>query len=160
LIQFTCNHTDHSTDKSYQFEFFCDRSGNGFMTEFKASAMGMAGTALRTVGNLFVGFLGSVGGSTYEIERAVQGTGHNSAIRAAIEEAHLTRGLALINFRREPVYLPDQSLEQQPEFPRYAIGAPKLPGLRALRAADAGRAIHSSLEDWIQKVDDLKGSHS
>ena len=87
LIQFTRNHSDHSTDKGFQFEFFCDRCGNGFMSEFKASAVGMAGSALRTVGNLFGGFLGSVGGSTYEMERAVQGTGHDSAFRAAIEEA-------------------------------------------------------------------------
>jgi RNA polymerase subunit RPABC4/transcription elongation factor Spt4 len=87
LIQFTRNHTDHSTDQGYQFEFFCDRCGNGFMSEFKASAMGMAGSALRTVGNLFGGFLGNVGGSSYEIERAVQGPGHDSALRAAIEEA-------------------------------------------------------------------------
>jgi hypothetical protein len=27
LIQFTKNHSDHSTDKGYQFEFFCDRCG-------------------------------------------------------------------------------------------------------------------------------------
>ena len=87
LIQFTRNHSNHSTDKGFQFEFFCDRCGNGFMSEFKASAVGMAGSALRTVGNLFGGFLGSVGGSTYEMERAVQGTGHDSAFRAAIEEA-------------------------------------------------------------------------
>jgi len=87
LIQFTRNHTDHSTDKGYQFEFFCDRCGNGFMSEFKASAMGMAGSALRTVGNLFGGILGNVGGSTYEIERAVQGTAHDSAFRSAIDEA-------------------------------------------------------------------------
>jgi membrane protease subunit (stomatin/prohibitin family) len=86
LIQFTRNHSDHSTDKGYQFEFFCDRCGNGFMTEFKASAIGMAGSALRTVGNLFGGILGNVGGSSYEIERAVQGTGHDSAFREAVEE--------------------------------------------------------------------------
>jgi RNA polymerase subunit RPABC4/transcription elongation factor Spt4 len=87
LIQFTRNHTDHSTDKGYQFEYFCDRCGNGVMTEFKTSAVGMAGSALRTVGNLFGGILGNVGGSTYEIERAVQGSGHDSAMRAAVEEA-------------------------------------------------------------------------
>ena len=42
LIQFTKNHSDHSTDKGYQFEFFCDRCGNGFMSEFKASVTGYA----------------------------------------------------------------------------------------------------------------------
>jgi len=87
LIQFTRNHSDHSTDRGYQFEFFCDRCGNGFMSEFRTSAVGMAGSAMRTVGNLLGGFLGSVGSNTYEIERAVQGTGHDSAFRTAVEEA-------------------------------------------------------------------------
>jgi hypothetical protein len=64
----------------------------------------------------------------------------------------LTRGLALINFRREPVYLPDASLEEQPRYHRYAIGARKLPDLRRLRAAYAGRAIHSSFETWTSQV--------
>ena len=35
LIQFTKNHSDHSTDKGYQFEFFCDRCGTGFMTRLQ-----------------------------------------------------------------------------------------------------------------------------
>lgn len=86
LIQFTRNHSDHSTDKGYQFEFFCDRCGNGFKTEFKSSAIGMAGSAIRTVSGIFGGILGSVGSSTYEVERAVQGRGHDSAFREAVEE--------------------------------------------------------------------------
>lgn len=86
LIQFTRNHTDHSTDKGYQFEFFCDRCGNGFMTAFQPSAIGMATSAVRVVGNLFGGFLGSVGSNSYEIERAIQGPGHDNAFRHAVEE--------------------------------------------------------------------------
>ena len=58
LIQFTKNHSDHSTDKGYQFEFFCDRCGNGFMTEFKASMGGMATSALRAPSDIFGGVLG------------------------------------------------------------------------------------------------------
>ncbi|HUA63057.1 MAG TPA: zinc ribbon domain-containing protein [Verrucomicrobiae bacterium] len=87
LIQFTRNHTDHSTDRGYQFEFFCDRCGNGYMSEFQASVAGLAGSAIRTVGNLFGGFLGSAGSTSYEVERAVQGPAHDSAYRQAIEEA-------------------------------------------------------------------------
>lgn len=56
------------------------------MTGFKPSAIGMAGSALRTVGGLFGGFLGSVGSNSYEIERAVQGTAHDKAFREAVEE--------------------------------------------------------------------------
>jgi hypothetical protein len=72
--------------------------------------------------------------------------------RSSTPVEQLTRGLALVNFRREPVYLPDSSLAQQPRFHRYAIGTRKLPDLRALRAAYAGRAIHSSPEEWLQQV--------
>ena len=86
LIQFTRNHTDHSTDKGYQFEFFCDRCGNGFMTEFKASATGFAVSALRTAGGIFGGILGSAGSNSYEIERAIQGPAHDKAFRTAIDE--------------------------------------------------------------------------
>ena len=35
LIQFTKNHSDHSTDRGFQFEFFCDKCGNGYMTRFQ-----------------------------------------------------------------------------------------------------------------------------
>jgi RNA polymerase subunit RPABC4/transcription elongation factor Spt4 len=87
LIQFTRNYTDHSTDRGYQFEFFCDRCGNGFISEFQASTMGMAGSAVRAVSDLFGGFLGGVGSSTYEIERAVGGPAHDKAYRGAVSTA-------------------------------------------------------------------------
>jgi hypothetical protein len=69
--------------------------------------------------------------------------------------ASLTRGLALVNFRREPVYLPDESLDREPRFHGYAIGARKLPDLRRLRAAYVGRAVHSSPEEWQTRMDAL-----
>src|SRR5215475_9698349 len=81
LIQFTRNHTDHSTDKGFQFEFFCDRCGNGFMSEFKASATGMAASALHAAGSLFGGVLGRASGSSYEIERAVLGREARALLR-------------------------------------------------------------------------------
>jgi len=86
LIQFTRNHSDHSSDKGYQFEFFCDRCGNGFMSEFRASMAGFATSALRAAGDLFGGVFGRAGASSYEIERAVRGTGHDKAFREAVEE--------------------------------------------------------------------------
>jgi hypothetical protein len=86
LIQFTRNHNDHSTDKGFQFEFLCDRCHNGFMTEFKPSAAGFAGSALRAAGGLFGGILGQAGSTAYEIERMVRGPGHDKAFREAVEE--------------------------------------------------------------------------
>jgi hypothetical protein len=79
---------------------------------------------------------------------------------ANVEEhvQRLTRALALISFRREPVYLPDQSLEEQPRFHKYAIAARKIPDLRVLRAAYVGRAIHSSFDAWKSQAEAILSS--
>lgn len=72
----------------------------------------------------------------------------------AIEEAirQLNRAIVLLNFRREPIYLPDGSLETQPRFHRYAIASRKISALRQLRASFLGRALHTSLEGWQKQV--------
>jgi hypothetical protein len=87
LIQFTKNHTDHSTDKGYQFEFFCDRCGNGFKSEFKASMTGVAASALQAAGSVFGGLFGRASAGSYEIQRAIAGPAHDRAFQAAVEEA-------------------------------------------------------------------------
>ena len=86
-------------------------------------------------------------------DRAARLTSSTPRRRWSKSIARLTRGLALVNFRREPVYLPDESLERQPRFRRYAIGCRKLPDLRLLRAAFRGRAIHTPLEAWTAQVE-------
>ena len=43
LIALTSNVTDHSNDNGFQFEFHCDKCGNGYMTSFQPSKVGMAG---------------------------------------------------------------------------------------------------------------------
>ena len=73
------------------------------------------------------------------------------AVEAAIRQ--LNRALVLLNFRREPIYLPDDSLEIQPRFRRYAIACRKIPELRRLRASFLGRAIHTSLPAWKKQVE-------
>jgi hypothetical protein len=67
----------------------------------------------------------------------------------------LGRGLALVNFRREPIYLPESSLQMQPRFRRYAIACRRLPDLGVLRKAFVGRAIHSSPDAWRAQLDAL-----
>ena len=58
LIQFTRNYHDESTDTGFQFEFYCDRCGNGYQTEFQASGLGTVTNALDVASNLFGGFFG------------------------------------------------------------------------------------------------------
>jgi hypothetical protein len=72
-------------------------------------------------------------------------------VEAAIRQ--LNRAIVLLNFRREPIYLPDDSLLLQPRFRRYAIACRKLPELVRLRASFLGRAIHTSPEAWRKQFD-------
>ncbi len=85
-IQFVKNHEDLSTDRGFQFKFFCDKCGNGYQSSFQASAIGTVSSFLRVAGNLFGGALGRVGNSTYDIQRAVGGKGHDEALRKAVAE--------------------------------------------------------------------------
>ena len=71
----------------------------------------------------------------------------DSAIR------QLNRAIVLLNFRREPIYLPDDSLLIQPRFRRYAIACRKLPELVRLRSSFLGRAIHASNDTWQRQFE-------
>ena len=74
---------------------------------------------------------------------------------ALIETAirQLNRAIVLLNFRREPIYLPDDSLLLQPRFRRYAIACRKLPELMRLRSSFLGRAIHTTPAAWQKKFE-------
>lgn len=72
----------------------------------------------------------------------------------------LNQALVLLNFRREPIYLGDESLQMQPRYRRYAIACRKLPVLRNLRAAFIGRALHTSFQEWEQQVQKILASAS
>lgn len=87
IIRFTQNYDDMSTDRGYQFKFFCDRCGNGHISSFQTSMSGVAGGFLRAAGDLFGGFLHSAGNSAYELQRAVGGKAHDDALHRAVEEA-------------------------------------------------------------------------
>jgi hypothetical protein len=76
-----------------------------------------------------------------------------SAVDAAVRRVN--RGLALLNFRRRPIYLSDEELARDPRYHRYAIAARRIPELRELRASFLGRAIHNSPESWQAQVESI-----
>ena len=65
----------------------------------------------------------------------------------------LNRALVILNFKREPIYLPDDSLDTQLRYRRYAIACRRIAVLRELRASYIGRAVHTSPEGWQKQVD-------
>ena len=86
MIRFVNNYDDLSTDRGYQFRFKCDKCGNGHMTQFKPSTLGMAQSLLNVAGSLFGG-MGNMGNAAYEVQRAVGGKARDAALAEAVEEA-------------------------------------------------------------------------
>ena len=85
LIQFVHNYDDLSNEHGYQFKFHCDKCGNGYMTQFESSTVGMAESVLNVAGSFLNGF-GAAGNAAREVERAVGGKLHDSALARAVEE--------------------------------------------------------------------------
>src|SRR5215470_124294 len=85
-IRFTGNYEDLSTDRGYQFKFYCEKCHNGYMSSFKTSTMGMLGSAARAANDLFGGVFGRVADTSYEVQRAVGGGAHDSALKEAVDE--------------------------------------------------------------------------
>ena len=86
MIWFTGNYEDLSSDKGYQFRFRCGKCGNGYLSSFQMSTLGLASSAFRAAGNLFGGILGGAANSAYEIQRAVGGPAHDAALKQAADE--------------------------------------------------------------------------
>ena len=86
LIKFTANHQDLSTDRGYQFKFFCDKCGNGYMSSFQPSLTGMAGGLLRAAGDIFGGILSSAGNSAYEFSAPQEAKSTTPLLQKAVEE--------------------------------------------------------------------------
>jgi membrane protease subunit (stomatin/prohibitin family) len=85
-IEFTDNYQDLSTESGFQFKFFCEGCGNGYMSSWKANKLGVAGHLLRGAGHVLGGVFGRAASGTYEIQEAVGGPAHDSALKEAVEE--------------------------------------------------------------------------
>ncbi len=86
MIQFTRNYTDRSNDQGFQFEFFCDKCGNGHMSRFIPSKMGMAAGLLRAAGSIFGGALGRAGWAGDQVKDVFRGQAWDDAFAQAVAE--------------------------------------------------------------------------
>lgn len=85
-IEFTDNYEDLSTGKGFQFKFYCETCGNGYMSSWKPNKSGIAGGLLRSAGGMLGGILGNAAASSYEIQEMVGGPEHDKALKEAVEE--------------------------------------------------------------------------
>jgi ribosomal protein L40E len=87
MIKFVRNYDDQSTERGFQFEFYCDRCGSGYRTEFQASATGMLTEALDVAGGLFGGLMGNVADVGERVHSAAWEKAHDKAFEKAVKEA-------------------------------------------------------------------------
>jgi hypothetical protein len=85
-IEFTNNYEDLSTENGFQFKFICESCNNGYLSSWRANKVGIAGSLLRGAGQIFGGVLGTAARGSYEIQKAIGGAGHDSAIEEAVTE--------------------------------------------------------------------------
>jgi Double zinc ribbon len=86
-IAFTRNYTDHSNDTGYQFEFHCDKCGNGYRSTFHASALGVGAKLAKGLGSLFGGGqLWAAGQASEYMKDGLRGPNWDHAFQQAVEE--------------------------------------------------------------------------
>ncbi|MDI6848588.1 MAG: hypothetical protein QME69_02210 [Candidatus Saccharicenans sp.] len=66
----------------------------------------------------------------------------------------INRCMLAINFRREPIYLPDEKFNE-PQYQKYRFTIAKIPALQILRHLFIGRVFHRSKEQWQEDTMEL-----
>src|SRR5436190_8151636 len=70
---FTRNHTDHSNDTGFQFEFFCDKCGSGHRSEYRTNSLGFAAQMVKAAGSLLGGGVARAGWGADHLKDAFRG---------------------------------------------------------------------------------------
>lgn len=85
-IEFVRNHDDLSTERGFQFEFYCDRCGTTFRTEFQSSLTGTVSDLLGTASSIFGGIFGTARTVSERVRSASWRQARDEAFRVAVEE--------------------------------------------------------------------------
>lgn len=90
MVFFTNNYTDQSTREGYQFEFQCQRCGNGYASTFRKSVAGFGGRLLAIGGDLVGGTVGDkasqLGWDAEWLRDGNRGSTRDKQLRQAAEE--------------------------------------------------------------------------
>jgi hypothetical protein len=88
MVPFTDNFHDLSNTEGYQFEFYCERCGNGYRSAFLRDKVEMGRGLLRVVGSLFGGAVEDVSRSAeqWRYDRATNSPAKDRALTAAVQE--------------------------------------------------------------------------
>jgi hypothetical protein len=85
-IAFTRNYTDRSNDTGFQFEFFCDKCGNGHMTSFRTNTLSVFSKVVSVISSFFGGRGSNVVYAGDQAKDIFRGKSWDSAYSAAVAE--------------------------------------------------------------------------
>lgn len=85
-IEFARNYSDLSTDRGFQFEFFCDRCGTGYRTPFRAFALGTVSEVMDAASGLLGGILSRAADLSERARSATWERAHDEAFARAVKE--------------------------------------------------------------------------
>ncbi|MFP4344637.1 MAG: zinc ribbon domain-containing protein [Anaerolineales bacterium] len=85
-IEFTTNYGDLSTDRGFQFEFFCNRCGTGHRTRFNPWVTGTASSVLDAASSMFGGVFNRAADLGERVRSAAWERAHDEAFAKAAEE--------------------------------------------------------------------------
>ncbi|MCL2516056.1 MAG: zinc ribbon domain-containing protein [Microbacteriaceae bacterium] len=88
IVPFTDNYRDISNPNGFQFEFHCERCGNGYRSAFQRDVVTTGQGLLRSVGSIFGGVLQEVGNAASELtmNRGTNSSAKDRALAKAVEE--------------------------------------------------------------------------
>lgn len=85
-LEFTSNYEDLSTDTGFQFNFRCDRCGNGYRSKFTPSATGTISNVLDAASSIFGGLLSTASDLGNRVHSAAWEKAHDDAFTKACTE--------------------------------------------------------------------------
>ena len=85
-IPFTSNYTDLSSNRGFQFKFFCQKCGNGYESTFRTNKMGAVAGAANAAASLLGGIFGRAAAGAQQLESMVAGPAHDAALNDAVTE--------------------------------------------------------------------------
>lgn len=85
-IEFTTNYSDLSTDNGFQFEFRCERCGNGYRTEFDTWSMSAATNVLDGASSFLGGIFSQGADAAQQVKSAAWEKASDKAFRKASED--------------------------------------------------------------------------
>lgn len=86
MIPFTDDYQDRSSEYGYQFEFDCERCGNGYSSSFQKSVAGIGGGVLRAASGFLAGALGRGASTVEQMAEMARGSGRDAALQTAVAE--------------------------------------------------------------------------